>query len=145
MYMRWKSAYETGIPIIDVQHREMFEISLFPDLDGRPEMFQLLKLLVEHQKTEETLMQLYAYEELEAHHREHERIVGALKHAIRKKLTFPVQEILLQHFEEDRKSLAPLPSSNGSESQKDGWLITSARKSSRGHLRTTGPCPCPLP
>jgi hemerythrin len=105
--MRWKTSYNTGIPIIDAQHRRMFEVVAFPNLTSHSEMFRLLSLLLEHQQTEEILMQLYAYEHLDHHKREHERIVGALKHSIRKRQPFPIEDILIQHFEEDKRSLAP--------------------------------------
>jgi hemerythrin-like metal-binding protein len=116
--MRWKTSYDTGIPIIDAQHREMFELIAFPDLTSHSEMFRLLSLLIEHHSTEETLMQLYAYDQLDTHKREHGRIVGALKHSIRKRLPFPVEDILVQHFEEDKRSLAPYLLQTASELKK---------------------------
>ncbi len=105
--MRWNIAYETGIPIIDAQHRELLRAVPIPDLTSNADLFRLLNLLLEHQKTEETLLQLFAYDHLDHHKREHSRIVESLKNSIRKKIPFPVKDILVQHFEEDKKSLAP--------------------------------------
>ncbi len=76
----WSARYETGIDIIDEQHRELFRridvltLSLYEG-EGKTGLKDLLEYLgtyvIEHFKTEEELMSLHGYPDLDRHTKEH--------------------------------------------------------------------------
>lgn len=83
--LKWDKRLETGIEIIDDQHRELFrridslELSLY---DGKPKvevvmMIEYLETYVEeHFDSEEDLMVRVAYPELNRHRQEHDQFRG---------------------------------------------------------------------
>ncbi len=109
----WKTQYETGIPIIDEQHKRLFgalDQVQGAVLDGstRAEIRGLLQALVadtrEHFQTEEAIMAHHGFPDLLTHIREHELLMEKL-------------DELGQRFEESHDSMALLvPTFMG------GWL-----------------------
>ena len=100
----WKSQYETGIPIIDEQHRRLFETldqvqeavahgSTKNEIRGFVQA--LLAATREHFRTEEAIMTRHGFPDLLAHIREHEMMLEKL-------------EDLNQRFEESQDSMALL-------------------------------------
>ena len=98
----WKSQYETGIPIIDEQHRRLFmaldqiQIAVVQE-STREEIRGLVQALMadtrEHFATEEAIMAHHGFPDLLAHIREHEMLMEKL-------------EELGQRFEESEHSMA---------------------------------------
>ena len=85
MLMRWRSSFECGHPVIDMQHRELFNISnelINSVLDRRPKVGTefLLHELVEHIKdhfiSEEEVLARTHYPELEEHRKIHRQLLG---------------------------------------------------------------------
>src|SRR5512140_521555 len=85
MSMRWRSSFECGHPIIDMQHRELFNISnelINSVLDRSPKIGTeyLLHELVEHIKdhfvTEEEVLERTHYPALEEHRNFHHTLLG---------------------------------------------------------------------
>ncbi|MEO8652923.1 MAG: hemerythrin family protein [Ramlibacter sp.] len=85
MLMRWRSSFECGHPVIDMQHRELFNISnevINSVLDRRPKIGveYLLHELVEHIKdhfmTEEEVLARTHYPALEEHRNIHQLLLG---------------------------------------------------------------------
>lgn len=81
--MEWKDEYKLGIPIIDEQHKKLFEISenltYIHEINELKEIFLFLdEYLNFHFKTEEKLMEKYNYPYLE----EHKKIHNELKEKI---------------------------------------------------------------
>ena len=83
----WKLEYETGIPIIDEQHRRLFETldqvqSAVASERPKVEIWGLIQALMlnslEHFRTEEALMAHHGYPDLEAHRHEHEMLMERL-------------------------------------------------------------------
>ena len=84
----WKLEYETGIPIIDEQHRRLFESldqvqSAVAAERPREEIWSLVQALMtnsrEHFRTEEALMAHHGFPDLQAHCREHEMLMERLE------------------------------------------------------------------
>lgn len=100
----WKSQYETGIPIIDEQHKRLF-VALGQVQDAvaqekqKEEITSLVLALMadtrEHFRTEEAIMAHHGFPDLLAHIREHELLMEKL-------------EDLNQRFEESQDSMALL-------------------------------------
>jgi len=85
MLMRWRSSFECGHPVIDMQHHELFNISnevINSVLDRRPKIGieYLLHELVEHIKdhflTEEEVLARTHYPALEEHRNIHRLLLG---------------------------------------------------------------------
>lgn len=85
--IEWKPQYETGIPIIDEQHKRLFAILdavQHAVVQGSPreEIGNLLQTLmadtVEHFRTEEAIMAQHGFPDLLAHIREHELLTEKL-------------------------------------------------------------------
>jgi hemerythrin-like metal-binding protein len=85
MLMRWSSSFECGHPVIDMQHRELFNVSnevINSVLDRRPKIGieYLLHELVEHIKdhfvTEEEVLERTHYPALEDHRNIHQLLLG---------------------------------------------------------------------
>ena len=100
----WKSQYETGIPIIDEQHRRLFEAldqvqEAVADGSTKDEIRSLIQALLaatrEHFRTEEAIMTRHGFPDLLAHTREHEMMMEKL-------------EDLNQRFEGSHDSMALL-------------------------------------
>lgn len=77
--MEWKDEYKLGIPIIDEQHKKLFEISenltYMHDINELKEIFLFLdEYLNFHFKTEEKLMEKYNYPHLEEHKKIHDEL-----------------------------------------------------------------------
>ena len=79
--IHWSSRYETGIPEIDQEHRQLFDgmnelIAAFRRGDPKPEVRKVLDLLVrytmDHLQSEEDWMASHGYPGLEAHRLEHQ-------------------------------------------------------------------------
>jgi len=81
--LRWKDDFSVGIPLIDEQHKRLFEIgntiaALLKTYDGQDafiEIMDQIDALVEYTKyhfeQEEKLMGHYHYSDIEAHIKEH--------------------------------------------------------------------------
>jgi len=98
----WKSQYETGIPIIDEQHKRLFAaldqvqdavVHESPKDEIRGMVQALMADTREHFRTEEAIMAHHGFPDLLAHIREHELLVEKL-------------EELNQRFEESQDSMA---------------------------------------
>lgn len=98
----WKSQYETGIPIIDEQHRRLFEaLNRVQDAvvheSTKEEIRGLVQALMadtrEHFRTEEAIMAHHGFPDRLAHIREHEMLTEKL-------------EDLYQRFEGSQDSMA---------------------------------------
>ncbi len=87
---RWKKAYETGIPEIDIQHKKLFELlgevlSMISEenTDASAEVEEVLDELeaysVYHFRTEEQLMAEWEYQGLEAHRSQHQEFIATLQ------------------------------------------------------------------
>jgi hemerythrin len=82
--LAWRQDYSVGHPLIDEQHKELFRrINLFGDGlwegDGKDQLEKHLRFLaeyvVEHFKTEESLMVEHRYAQFQAHKQEHDTFV----------------------------------------------------------------------
>jgi hemerythrin len=79
--VEWDSKYETGIPAVDDQHKELFklvgELSQAIDNDGELDCGYLMARLevysLYHFTSEEHLMAKYGYPELDEHKKEHKK------------------------------------------------------------------------
>lgn len=82
----WSARYETGIDIIDEQHRELFRridmltLSLYEG-EGKIELKNLLEYLetyvTEHFKTEKVLLSQRGYPDLEKHLEQHREFISS--------------------------------------------------------------------
>ncbi|GBE30005.1 bacteriohemerythrin [bacterium BMS3Bbin04] len=81
MYLKWKSSYDIGVPIIDRQHKQLF--ALIDELqremtygDARqmiPDVFaRLANYTRYHFSTEELVMKKYGYSEIKEHKAKHQ-------------------------------------------------------------------------
>ncbi len=109
----WKSQYETGIPIIDEQHKRLFELleqvqDAVASGNTQEEIRDLVQALMadtrEHFRTEEAIMAHHGFPDLLAHIREHELLMEKL-------------EDLHHRFEENQDSMALMMSTF-----MGGWL-----------------------
>ena len=98
----WKSQYETGIPIIDEQHKRLFAAlgqvqDAVANENPKEEVLGLVQALMadtrEHFRTEEAVMAHHGFPDLLAHIREHELLMEKL-------------EDLNLRFEESQDSMA---------------------------------------
>lgn len=79
--INWSAEFETGIDIIDDQHKRIFdylnEIDQAIALRSVPEIERVIKAIIDysisHNTFEESLMERAGYPLLEAHHQVHER------------------------------------------------------------------------
>lgn len=87
MLIRWRQSYECGHPVIDTQHRELFDMGnelINAVLDGKPKagIEYLLHELVEHVRdhftSEEAVLRRTRYPHIEEHQALHR---GLLQHA----------------------------------------------------------------
>lgn len=93
MKFAWNARYDTGIPIIDEQHRELFRLvtdlrRMIQDGSDRAEVASLLTHLMafteSHFTTEETMMGQYHYPDLLAHTGEHASMLASLQELLNK-------------------------------------------------------------
>ena len=86
--IQFDESLETGIDVVDDQHRSLIEIynhldAAFHAHRGQREMAEILARLFQYTKihfeTEEALMERYDYDGLEAHRAEHVALVEQLK------------------------------------------------------------------
>jgi hemerythrin-like metal-binding protein len=85
MLIHWRDSYECGHPVIDMQHRELFNIGndlINAVLDGKPEVGieYLLHELIEHVKdhfaSEEEVLVRTRYPQIEEHRELHRSLLG---------------------------------------------------------------------
>lgn len=88
--LEWNAQYETGIPVIDEQHKELFRIanellsllvrSAEDDVvaEIQKELNSLEKYTQYHFKTEETLFEKYAYDDSKRHMLEHASFISEI-------------------------------------------------------------------
>lgn len=86
----WKEDYSVKIPLIDAQHKKLFEIGasineLLKDYHGQDSFDQILKVIesletytVYHFREEEKLMAHFEYPELKVHQEEHQKFIDYL-------------------------------------------------------------------
>lgn len=93
MEFTWNERYDTGIPVIDEQHRELFRLvqdlrRMVQDGTERTQVADLLEHLVvlteRHFVTEETLMGQYDYPDLAGHISEHAAMLSNLRELLAK-------------------------------------------------------------
>ncbi len=113
MEVTWNSRYDTGIQIIDEQHRELFEIverlrRMIQECAARDVVEALLGDLLacseRHFATEETYMSKFAYPDLPQHVSEHASMLTSLRE-------------LLAKFQESHQSMALMV-----PTFMEGWL-----------------------
>lgn len=84
----WNSRYETGIDIIDTQHKTLFDIvnklaDSFKSGTSKTQVKEtldfLVKYTVEHFQTEEKFMKEMGYPKLQAHQVEHNLLISQAK------------------------------------------------------------------
>lgn len=88
MALEWNNSYDTGIPIIDEQHKELFKITsnlliLWSKSDTtdqldtiKNDLSSLIKYTKYHFQTEETLLKKYNYPEFDEHIQEHQEFIN---------------------------------------------------------------------
>jgi hemerythrin len=121
--LAWQEEYDTGIPSIDREHRNLFRLaralhaSLFEpgDADAPARMFpELLAATLEHFEHEEGLMAAHAYHGQDSHCEHHRQIIGTLRafaanyeawrNASRKEVGVFIKDWVMTHIlTEDRK------------------------------------------
>jgi len=113
MEFAWNERYDTGIRIIDEQHRKLFRLvndlrRMVQDGTDRAEVADLLEQLVVftelHFATEENLMGQYDFPDLSAHAAEHASMLTSLRE-------------LLAKFQESHQTMAMLV-----PTFMEGWL-----------------------
>lgn len=93
---RWKKAYETGISIIDAQHKRLFDLlgevlSMVSEdgtiTEGEVEgiLAELRAYSVQHLQTEERIMEESGYAELQKHLAQHQSFVSELQVLMRRR------------------------------------------------------------
>jgi hemerythrin len=82
--VEWSDALSIGIPEIDNQHRVLIDLlnqlhAAIREQRGRAECGEILERLIEytrvHFATEESVMSIFRYPELEAHRQEHQQLI----------------------------------------------------------------------
>jgi hemerythrin len=118
--MRWSQSYESGLPEVDVQHQEMFEliqqIGALDDANAREQISGLLDELErvsrEHFAHEERLMAQYDYPDLDKNVSSHQRLLLELQGYRAstvfgaRKLTLVLSNWLLSHILMEDRPLA---------------------------------------
>jgi hemerythrin len=84
----WRKEFETGIPDIDHEHRELVDLinRLHEDVANGANQARISEFLGEvfariaaHFALEESIMRKHAYDEYEAHKAEHERLLDEIR------------------------------------------------------------------
>lgn len=80
----WSPAIETGLPGIDAQHKQLFDLAA--SFRGEGDQIRVMKSLASlanyantHLRDEEAMLEAIAYGQLEAHRREHDRFREMLR------------------------------------------------------------------
>ncbi|MBK7670062.1 MAG: bacteriohemerythrin [bacterium] len=125
--IEWKTEYETGVPLIDEQHRHLVEIiNKFEDAlqrgKGSRQMNEIIKDLIgytqEHFATEERLMAEAGYEHLKLHQSQHRQLMQKVErfqfefNGAGKRITAEMHEFLaywlVTHILRDDKAYSPV-------------------------------------
>ncbi len=86
--IEWREEFETGIPDVDHEHRELVDLinSLHEQLGNRADPETVSAFLGEvfarisaHFALEETIMRKHGYDEYEAHKAEHEKLLDDIR------------------------------------------------------------------
>lgn len=86
--LRWQEEYSTGVQVIDKEHRTLFCAAneLYHDIfdptskDSTINLFQhLLEILEKHHETENELMHVHNYPQMEEHRKRHAQIIKAVQ------------------------------------------------------------------
>jgi hemerythrin-like metal-binding protein len=86
--IEWRKEFETGIPDVDHEHRELVDIinRLHEHITSGADRSHITKFLGEvfakiaaHFALEESIMRKHAYDEYEAHKAEHERLLDEIR------------------------------------------------------------------
>lgn len=82
--MLWNATYETGIPIVDAQHKELFnQIEILMDTSKAERIDSTLNFfgdyIVKHFATEEAMQHQVAYVKLIEHKKAHDDFVNTFK------------------------------------------------------------------
>ncbi len=103
----WKDDYSVKIPLIDEQHKRLFEIGnsineLLKDYNGQDSFDEIMKQLDEmskytkcHFAQEEKLMSYYGYEDIEEHLKEHHKFIAYLEGFDLNDIDLDQREVLL--------------------------------------------------
>ena len=116
--IEWRKEFETGIPDVDHEHRELVEIinRLHDHIESGVDRSHITEFLGEvfakiaaHFALEESIMRKFAYDEYEAHKAEHERLLDEIRDimdaqhddpssAYGDSLSFTVRDWFVNHF-----------------------------------------------
>jgi len=86
--MEWRKEFETGVPDVDHEHRELVELinRLHENIAGGADRVRVAEFLGEvfariaaHFALEESIMRKNAYDEYEAHKAEHEKLLDEIR------------------------------------------------------------------
>jgi len=86
--IEWRKEFETGVPEVDHEHRELVDIinQLHEHMASGADRSHVTKFLGEvfakiaaHFALEESIMRKHAYDEYEAHKAEHERLLDEIR------------------------------------------------------------------
>jgi hemerythrin-like metal-binding protein len=86
--IEWRKEFETGVPDIDHEHREIIELinNLHEQMAGGADHAQVADFLGEvfakiaaHFALEESVMRKHSYDEYEAHKADHERLLDEIR------------------------------------------------------------------
>jgi hemerythrin-like metal-binding protein len=82
LHLDWREDYECGHPLIDAEHRELFELanvlieSVISNRDARPALDRLIEHVGRHFSDEEAILAEHAYPRLEAHRAAHAALLA---------------------------------------------------------------------
>jgi hemerythrin-like metal-binding protein/diguanylate cyclase (GGDEF)-like protein len=128
LHLEWQSRFECGEPTIDRQHRELFELSedvldaarRRVPLAGR--LQRLVACILEHFESEEAILTLHGYQDVERHAQSHARLfekarrmqaaVDAGRATREDLLRFLLGEVVADHMLSEDRQFAQLFSSN---------------------------------
>jgi hemerythrin-like metal-binding protein len=86
--IEWRKEFETGIPDVDHEHRELVDLinSLHAHIESRADKPRIPEFLGEvfariaaHFALEESIMRKHAYDEYESHKAEHEKLLDEIR------------------------------------------------------------------
>jgi hemerythrin len=86
--IQWRKEFETGVPDVDYEHREMVDLinALGEQVEAHASRHQIQQFLGEvfakiaaHFALEESIMRKHAYDEYEAHKAEHEKLLDDIR------------------------------------------------------------------
>lgn len=98
LFATWSPAIETGLPGIDAQHKQLFDLAA--SFRGEGDQIRVMKALVAladyantHLRDEEAMLEAIAYEGLAAHRGEHERFRQMLRELLGEARTLSLDQI----------------------------------------------------